>query len=149
MTIALISVSTGARSSVKMRSPRTVGATFAAAVSSAPVKAAAFSVHDEDDADNESGLGLIAGVVTGLAAIFLLITGPAVGDERVRWRALGTYMTVTSPYFDSEIVAAWNYDPANPATVREPLLARFADRQLIEMIAQGNEAYFVEPALAD
>lgn len=76
--------------------------------------------------------------------IFLLITGPAVGDERVRWRALGTYMTVTSPYFDSEIVAAWNYDPANPAAVREPLLARFADRQLIEMIAEGNEAYFVD-----
>jgi hypothetical protein len=66
--------------------------------------------------------------------VLVLITG-----NDVRWRAFGSLMAVTSPYLDSPIVAAW--DNLTPGT-REQILARFPDRQVIEMDAVGNEATF-------
>ncbi len=62
------------------------------------------------------------------------------GDE-IRWRALGALMSVTSPYLDSEIVVAWN--TLQPG-LREAIEARFPDRQIIEMEAEGNIAWFVD-----
>lgn len=62
------------------------------------------------------------------------------GDD-VRWRALGTLMSVTSPYLDSDIVVAWDYLQEG---VRDAIEARFPDRQIIEMQATGNEWRFVE-----
>ncbi|MBZ0301528.1 MAG: hypothetical protein K8J31_17410, partial [Anaerolineae bacterium] len=64
-----------------------------------------------------------------------------VRGEDVRWRALGTLMSVTSPYLDSDIVVAWDY--LQPG-VREDIEARFPDRQIIEMQAEGNQAWFVD-----
>jgi hypothetical protein len=64
-----------------------------------------------------------------------------VSGEDVRWRALGSLMIRTSPWLDSDIVAAW--DNLRPGT-RESILARFPDRQLIEMTANGNRSCFVD-----
>ncbi len=62
-----------------------------------------------------------------------------VNGSDVRWRAMGALMAVTSPYLDSEIVLAW--DNQQPG-IRDQILARFPDRQIIEMEAQGNQAWF-------
>lgn len=59
----------------------------------------------------------------------------------VRWRAMGALMAVTSPFLDSDIVLAW--DNLQPG-VRDQILARFPERQIIEMEAQGNQAWFVD-----
>lgn len=66
--------------------------------------------------------------------ILALVTG-----NNVRWRAYGALMTVTSPYLDSEIVVA--LDNTQPG-VREQILARFPDRQVIELLAEDNYAWF-------
>lgn len=73
--------------------------------------------------------------------ILVLVTGPR---SDVRWRATGTLMAVTSPYLDSDIVLAWDYTP-NESGVRDAILQRFPDRQIIEMQASGNDAWFVDP----
>jgi hypothetical protein len=70
--------------------------------------------------------------------VLVIVTG-----QDVRWRALGTLMTVTSPYLDSDIVMGW--DNTQPG-VREEILVRFPDRQVIEMQAEGNQAWFVDEA---
>lgn len=75
--------------------------------------------------------------------ILVLITGPASGENQVRWRAYGSLMVSTSPYLDSEIVAAWDTQAEG---VREAILERFPDRQVIEMEAAGNQAYFKDPS---
>ncbi len=68
----------------------------------------------------------------------LVIVNGAAGD--VRWRSMGSLMAVTSPYLDSDIVLAWDYGADG---VREQILARFPDREIIEMDASGNEAWFI------
>jgi hypothetical protein len=75
--------------------------------------------------------------------VLVLVTGPDFGDDRVRWRALAALNAITSPYFDSEIVVAWNFAPDDP-TVRQTILDAFPDRQVIEMQALGNESWFVD-----
>ncbi len=62
-----------------------------------------------------------------------------IGGTDVRWRAYGSLMAGTSPYLDSDIVAAW--DTRAPG-LREQILARFPDRQVIEMTAERNRACF-------
>jgi hypothetical protein len=71
--------------------------------------------------------------------VLVLVTGPGTGDERVRWRAMGTFMAVTGPYLDSDIVLAWDY-----GGVREQILSQFPERQVIEMTATRNFAAFVD-----
>ncbi|NWF67666.1 MAG: glycosyltransferase family 39 protein [Chloroflexi bacterium] len=71
----------------------------------------------------------------------VLITGPGSGDNRVRWRALAALNVVTSPYFDSPIVAAWNF---GDETTRQQILDLFPGRQLIEMRAQRDRAWFID-----
>jgi hypothetical protein len=66
--------------------------------------------------------------------VLVLVTG-----SDVRWRAFGSLMAVTSPYLDSDIVVAW--DNLTPGT-RDAILARFPDRQVIEMDALVNQATF-------
>lgn len=73
--------------------------------------------------------------------ILVMVNGE-VGN--VRWRSLGPLMVVTSPHLDSDIVVAWNYD-LDGDSVRQQILDRFPDRQVIEMQAAGNEAWFIEP----
>ncbi|MCU0482584.1 MAG: hypothetical protein MUE54_15425, partial [Anaerolineae bacterium] len=60
----------------------------------------------------------------------------------VSWRAFGSIMALTNPYLDSEIVAAWNYEPSNDF-VYESIRARFGDsRQIIELNVQDINAWF-------
>ena len=72
--------------------------------------------------------------------ILLLVYGDSTGDNRVSWRAYSSYIAVTSPYLDSDIVAARIAD-GNEALKRE-VLAMFPDRQVIEIQAVGVEAVF-------
>ena len=64
-----------------------------------------------------------------------------VSGSNVRWRAMGALMSVTSPYLDSDIVLAW--DNLAPG-VRQQILDRFPDREIIEMQAEENTAWFTE-----
>lgn len=64
-----------------------------------------------------------------------------VSGRDVRWRAAGALMSVTSPYLDSEIVVA--LDNGEPG-VRAAILARFPDRQVIEMVGVGDVAAFLD-----
>lgn len=73
--------------------------------------------------------------------VLVLVSGTTTGDDRVRWRALGSVMVMTSPYRDSEIVGAWWYDNEQD---RETILAEFPNRQVIEMAARGNDIWFVD-----
>jgi hypothetical protein len=66
--------------------------------------------------------------------VLVIVTG-----SNVLWRSLGPLMTVTSPYLNSDIVVAW--DTTAP-DVRQKILDRFPDRQVIEMVAEGNRACF-------
>lgn len=61
------------------------------------------------------------------------------GDD-VRWRAFGSLMAVTSPYLDSDIVAAHSTN----AAVRLQVLRMFPNRQVIELNADGNDAWFLD-----
>lgn len=78
---------------------------------------------------------------TGEKPLLVLVGGEPSGDNRVRWRSLGTLMVMTSPYLDSEIVGAWYY---NDESVREQLLTDYPNHQVIEMSAQGNIIKFVD-----
>ncbi|MBL8161672.1 MAG: hypothetical protein JNJ61_06760, partial [Anaerolineae bacterium] len=57
----------------------------------------------------------------------------------VRWRSFGSLMAVTSPFLDSDIVAAWDNGGEGQ---REAILALFPDREVIEMTAVGNLSCF-------
>jgi 4-amino-4-deoxy-L-arabinose transferase-like glycosyltransferase len=72
-----------------------------------------------------------------------------VNGTNVRWRSFGALMAVTSPYLDSEIVAAWNFRGSASDAVREQILARFPDRQVIELEAVENQAWFIDERAAD
>ncbi len=71
--------------------------------------------------------------------VLVIVNGPDTGDQRVRWRAMGTLMAVTSPFLDSDIVVAWDYQAEG---LRERILERFPQRTIIEMDASGNDAWF-------
>lgn len=68
--------------------------------------------------------------------VLVLVTG-----ADVRWRAHGPLMAVTSPFLDSEIVVAHDNLQAGR---RDAILARFPDRQVIEMTATGNTICFTD-----
>ncbi|MAS32559.1 MAG: hypothetical protein CL610_01045 [Anaerolineaceae bacterium] len=68
--------------------------------------------------------------------VLVVVTG-----TDVRWRALGALMSQTSPYLDSDIVVAW--DNLQPG-LRDQIEARFRDREIIEMAAEGNNSWFVD-----
>lgn len=72
---------------------------------------------------------------SGDQPVLVLVTG-----TDVRWRAYGALTALTSPYLDSPIVVAWVYDES----VRDQIAAQFPDRQIIEMAAEGNRAWFVD-----
>lgn len=67
----------------------------------------------------------------------VIVTG---AREDVRWRAFGSLMAYTSPFLDSDIVVAWDYAPGT--NIRDLILENHPDRQVIEMSASGNEAWF-------
>jgi hypothetical protein len=67
--------------------------------------------------------------------VLVIVTG-----DNVRWRSYGALMAVTSPYLDSPIVAA----RASNAIPREDIVARFPNRQIIDMQAEENISWFVD-----
>jgi hypothetical protein len=70
----------------------------------------------------------------------LLVIATTAPDSRASWRSFGALMAVTSPYLDSDIVVAWDNYPGDGR--REEILARFPDRQVIDMQVSGDEAWF-------
>jgi hypothetical protein len=68
--------------------------------------------------------------------VLVILNGAA-----MRWRAMGALMSVTSPYLDSDIVAAWNYEDGDGA-VKRRILERFPGRQVIELYAKDNYWWF-------
>ncbi len=75
----------------------------------------------------------------GDSPVLVIVTG-----SDVRWRAFGALMALTNPYLDNDTVVAWDYSGGTNDTVRTQLLQRFADRQIIDMAAEGNGAWFLD-----
>ncbi|MGB7340151.1 MAG: glycosyltransferase family 39 protein [Phototrophicaceae bacterium] len=67
--------------------------------------------------------------------ILAIINGATTGEQRIRWRAYAALMAVTSPYLDSDIVAARMIN-----TTRQDLINAFPDRQIIDLNAAGDDA---------
>lgn len=68
---------------------------------------------------------------------------PNLGDDTIiRWRSYGSLMAVTSPFLDSDIVAARN--ASSSESFREQLIAMFPDRQVIDLYVNGNDAWFAD-----
>lgn len=63
-------------------------------------------------------------------------------DQGVLWRSFGSLMAVTEPYLDGEIVVAWDY--SDDGSVGEMVRARFPDREVVEIAANGNSWWFPE-----
>ncbi len=66
-----------------------------------------------------------------------------INGNSVRWRAFGSLMGVTSPYLNSDIVVAWNYEGDN-GQVRQRILDRFPGYQVIDLEARDNTWWFPE-----
>jgi hypothetical protein len=64
-----------------------------------------------------------------------------VSGQDVRWRSYGSLTVQTSPLLDSDIVVVWD---TGGAGMRESLLKKFPDRQVIDLTAQGNKACFAD-----
>jgi MFS family permease len=71
--------------------------------------------------------------------ILVIVAGASSGDDRVRWRAYGALMVATSPYLDSDIVVVRDF-----GNNREDFIAQFPDRQVIDLFAIGDNAYFAD-----
>ena len=63
--------------------------------------------------------------------VLILVTG----TEQRSWRDWGTYMALTSPYLDSDVVAARDHGAAGE---REAILSRFPDRQVLYLTVEGT-----------
>ncbi|MCC6614684.1 MAG: glycosyltransferase family 39 protein [Anaerolineae bacterium] len=75
----------------------------------------------------------------GDCPLLVIVTG-----TDLSWRSMGTFMAATSPYVDSDIIAAFNrvQDASSPG-LRDQVIAAFPDRQVIDLRGQGIEADFV------
>jgi hypothetical protein len=73
------------------------------------------------------------------ANVLALVVGPSTGPDRVRWQAYGALMAATSPFLDSEIVAARDLGVVTP----EKLLRRFPGRTVVQVRAAGGRASLV------
>jgi 4-amino-4-deoxy-L-arabinose transferase-like glycosyltransferase len=76
--------------------------------------------------------------------LLVIVTG-----TNLTWRSIGSFMAVTSPYRDSDIVAVYNR-VANPDSDgdRARIIAQFPERQVIDLRGEGSEAMFVDEAAA-
>jgi hypothetical protein len=77
----------------------------------------------------------------------VLVIVTAAPDEGVLWRSYGSLMVVTSPYLDSDIVVA--RDSSSGGSMRQQIIDRFPDRQIIELQAAGNTWCFPENLESD
>jgi hypothetical protein len=85
---------------------------------------------------NQSLIDAVQARRTGDKPVLVLIDGAT-----VRWRAIGPFMALTSPYLNSDVVGAWNYEGTD-GKVRQQILDRFPDRQVIELDGADNYAWF-------
>ncbi len=70
--------------------------------------------------------------------LLVIVTG-----TELSWRAVGSFMAVTSPFLDSEIVGVYNRVSApGEIGLREQVIAQFPDRAVVELTARGEEAQF-------
>jgi hypothetical protein len=61
----------------------------------------------------------------------------------VSWRALGSFMAVTSPFLDSEIIGVYNrVDTPGLPGLRYRMIDLFPNRVIIDLAAEGEEAAF-------
>ncbi len=67
--------------------------------------------------------------------ILAVVVGASTGESRIRWRSYAALMAVTSPYLDSEIVAARDYGAS-----RQQFLEEYPDRYVVDVFASGNDA---------
>ncbi|MDX2136625.1 MAG: hypothetical protein SF123_00900 [Chloroflexota bacterium] len=76
--------------------------------------------------------------------LLVIVTG-----TNLTWRSIGSFMAVTSPFRDSDIVAVYNR-VANPDSdgERERIIAQFPERQVIDLRGERSEAMFVDEAAA-
>ncbi|GAB4520920.1 MAG: hypothetical protein OHK0046_31650 [Anaerolineae bacterium] len=74
----------------------------------------------------------------------ILVIATDVPGERWTWRTVGSLMGITDPYLENDIIVARDYAPGSD--LRERLLALFPDHQVIDMLAAGERAWFVDEA---
>jgi 4-amino-4-deoxy-L-arabinose transferase-like glycosyltransferase len=76
----------------------------------------------------------------GDAPVLVIVTG-----TQVSWRALGSFMALTSPYLDSEVIAIYNrVSSLQEVGVRPLILQQFPEHAVIDLRADGAAAWFVE-----
>jgi hypothetical protein len=109
------------RPTVRLQPQQGAGATTGS-ISSAPLKPAA--LDDEDEGTNESGLGLLAGIVTGLAALFLIIAalgsdtmpmGVSLDQKNAGWKIprpspLNNEGKAKEDYAQQDVAGSWSAD---------------------------------------
>jgi 4-amino-4-deoxy-L-arabinose transferase-like glycosyltransferase len=72
--------------------------------------------------------------------LLVIVTG-----TELSWRAMGSFMAVTSPYLDSQIIAIYNrVSAAGEPGLREQVIAQFPDRVVIDLTATGADAAFAD-----
>lgn len=76
--------------------------------------------------------------------ILVIATDAEGTDTTTRWRSFGSLMAMTSPFLDSDIVVARDFRPES--SVREQILARFPDRQVVDIYVNGDDWWFPEDA---
>jgi hypothetical protein len=111
----------GPRPTVRLQPQQGPGAT--GAISSAPLKPAA-GTDDDDDESSESGLGLLAGITTGLAALFLIVAalgsdtlplGVSLDQKNAGWKIprpapLNSEGKAKEDYAQQDVAGAWSTD---------------------------------------
>ena len=68
--------------------------------------------------------------------ILAIVAGESSGDDRVRWRSYAALMAVTSPYLDSEIVAARDYGSS-----RQQFFEEYPDRQVVDVLRSRERCH--------
>jgi hypothetical protein len=110
----------GPRPTVRLQPQQGPAAT--GAISSAPLKPAA--LDDEDEEANEKGLGLLAGIATGLAALFLIVAalssdslqlGVSLDQKNPGWKIprpspLNSEGKAKEDYAQQDVTGAWSAD---------------------------------------
>ena len=72
----------------------------------------------------------------------VLVIATLADDANLAWRGTGTLMGLTDPYFENDIIVAWNHMPGG--NVRQSLIAQHPDRQVIDILIDFEDSWFPE-----
>jgi hypothetical protein len=122
MTTPLAPAQSAPRPTVRLQPQQAAGASTGT-ISSAPLKPAA-AIDDEDEEANEKGLGMLAGIATGLAALFLIIAalssdslalGVSLDQKNPGWKIprpspLNSEGKAKEDYAQQDVLGAWSSD---------------------------------------